>query len=585
MATPNLSIRSLLTLLGLLTASGVSYGQNYERYKPLSVPHERFDNQQSLQSEALSPVEGDDSTLVDRLEGVIVLDSANKVEVENAHEGEVGINYDFEDTSSLVYGPAAQQIIDRYIGGPITLRRLNQLSRDLILLYRRSGQPVVDVAIPEQKVTAGVVQVVVTEARIGRVTISDGCYFSAEKMQRWVSCTRRGDRIYENKLNNDLFWLNQNPFRSVTVDLLPGATKGTTDVAFKVNDVLPWRTYAGYEDTGVQSLGLNRLYTGFIYGNAFGSGGTLSYQYTADADFRRLHAHAVNFVQPINRRWSWNSYGSWARVSPDLGAFSQNGESWQAGLGLTKHLHKSRWRDTNISAGFDFKQTNNNLEFGGQSVQASAADLVQLRLSLFHLRRYCNDEYFFVFSDNFIGPGDGFTSDHNDAAFNTIRANTSTDYFYTRLRSERAWKPWAGWMSVGRFSGQLTTDRLLFSETLGLGGFDTIRGYDQRTLNGDAGWLASWELGPDLYRFGSCHRASTVRAFGFVDMGNAHILDPVPGEEANQFLISTGVGARLTLSHHTSLRIGYGYGFEDIAGSSNRQRIHIGLVSQFGKRP
>lgn len=584
MGTSNFALRvSLLIFIGSL--SSVGYAQNYERYKPLSVPPASTNSSSPIQREALAPVAGDDKILVDELVGVLVLDSIEKVEAEDAHEDVLGIAFDFEDRSSLIYSPAAAGIIQQYLAGPITLRRLNQLSRDLILLYRRAGQPVVDVVIPEQKITSGVVQVVVTEARIGRVTISDGCYFQAKQMKRWVYCTRRGDRIYESKLNNDLFWLNQNPFRRVTVDLAPGAAKGTTDVNFKVNDVLPWRSYVGYEDTGVQSLGLERLYAGLIYGNAFGSDGTLSYQYTADGDFSKLHAHALNFLKPISRAYSWNTYGSWARVSPDLGAFSQNGESWQAGLGLTRHIQKSRWRDTNMSIGLDFKQTNNNLEFGGQSVQNAAADLVQLRGSFFHLRRLCNDEYFFIASDNFIGPGDGFTSDHNDAAFNTIRPNTSTDYFYTRLRSERLWKPREGWMSVARFSGQLTTDRLLFSETLGLGGFDTIRGYDQRTLNGDSGWLASLELGPDLYKFGRCENRSSIRAFGFLDMGNAHIRSPVQGEVANQFLISTGIGARMSVSDHTSLRVSYGYGFEDVATSSNRDRLHIGLVSQFGPRP
>ena len=256
---------------------GLAQSQNYARYKPLTVSP-LPPATEAVELERLQAVEGSDEVLVDSLEGVIFIDGYDKLEPDDSHAGQSGIQYRFDDNSSLVYGQAVQSIVNRYLGGPVTLRNLNQLSRDIILHYRRCGQPVVDVAVPEQKITAGVVQIVVIEPRIGKVTVKDGCYFKGEDLCHWVNCTRHGDKIFESKLNNDLFWLNQNPFYRVSVDMEPGSTDGTTDVVFDIHDVMRIPAYFGYEDRGVRSLGLERLYAGLIYGNAFGPGGILSYQ-------------------------------------------------------------------------------------------------------------------------------------------------------------------------------------------------------------------------------------------------------------------------------------------------------------------
>ncbi|MEZ6116560.1 MAG: POTRA domain-containing protein [Pirellulaceae bacterium] len=186
-----------------------------------------------------------------------------------------------------------QQIIDRYLGQPITLRNLNQMARDIILHYRDCKQPIVDVAIPEQRITGGTVHVVVTETRIDRIVVQPGCYFDCCELSRWIHCTQTGDRIYEPNLESDLFWLNQNPFRRVTLDFQPGANIRIPGVIFKSCDVRPLRELHWVEMTRVcRTLNYGRYFGGFQYGNLFHRGGTLGYQYTTDEQFNRLNAHS-----------------------------------------------------------------------------------------------------------------------------------------------------------------------------------------------------------------------------------------------------------------------------------------------------
>ena len=583
MAIPFLPKRFALmacaALLSLGLGSQFSDAQDFERYKPktLDTPQNNIPQIQSSEIEAT----GSDKVLVKRLDAIKVLDAAAKVNPQDANAKAKGMILDFADRESLVYSEQFQSILQNYIGGPISLRKLNQLSRDIIQYYRQSDQPVVDVQIPEQKITGGTVQIIIVESRVGDVIMEAGPYYNPDILKKFIGSTYSGSRVYESSIMDDLFWLNQSPFRIVDVDLRPGSVEGTTDVVFHSNEVLPWRAYLGYEDSGVRGLDLERTYAGLVWGNAMGRNGMLSYQYTANATFDKLHAHAATWQKAFNREWSGQLSGSWATFSPTILPFlTQNGESWQATGQVFRHLQKNRYIDQSISLGMDYKSTNNNLEFGGVNVLGTGADLVNLRLGFRHLARQDNGDYFLIQNDLFVGPGNGFTAGHNAAAFSTIRAATTPDYIYNRLRTQSRFDM-GDMQLVVRNVGQYAFDRLLFSETLGMGGYDSIRGYDQRVFNGDSGWITNVEFGPKPFELagGSCN------FYGFFDMGKAYTRDPQPGEFNDLFLMSTGLGMRLSLSESSQLRLDYGHGLERAPGIATRDRIHVGYVHQFGPRP
>lgn len=577
--------RALALAAGLILSTDGLMAQDFERYRPKTIPVAPAPTVSP--QEELPPVEGSDRVLVDSLDAVIVLDHRDKVDANDAFDDYEGIHYRFDASGSLVRSSGFRTIVEGYLGKSITLRNLNQMSRDLILYYRQQGQPVVDIVIPEQRITAGTVQIIVTESRVGRVAIEGGCYFDRNQLRKWINCTKPGSRVYESSVANDLFWLNQNSFRRVNVDLRAGAAEGTTDVVFEVNDVKPWNGYFGYEDTGVRNLYLERLFAGVIWGNAFNRGGMLSYQYTADREFRRLHAHSVSYLEPINRCWSFQTYGSWATVDPIVNVgVDQNGESWQLGVGMFRHLTKNRQEDTSLSFGFDFKTTNNNLEFGGVRVSDSAADLAQLRMGYQSIKRYECEEYSIFAIDGFLGPGAGFTSDNTSTAFDTIRTNTSPDYIYGRLRAERLWTVRNRWQLVGRLRAQAASERLLFSETLGFGGYDSIRGYDQRDFSGDHGYILNVEFGPKPWKYCWGDRRQTLRAYGLFDIGTAWVESPRDSfEPEDETLTSIGVGMRWNIAERTNLRLDYAYGFNSSPLFDSGDRIHVGFVSLLGPRP
>jgi len=573
----------LLLFLGLC-AGTIAEAQNFERYRPQPLPIAPPSTPQL--DKPLPPVTGSDKILLENLKALVIVDSPNKVIAEGASSNDPGLRIDVANSNSLVYSAPFQQIAERYLNQPVSLHSLNQLSRDIILLYRTNQRPVIDVLIPEQKITGGAVQIVVIEGKIGEVFVQEGRFFAWDDTARWIESTQAGDVIYEPWLEDDLFWLNQNPFRRVGVDLKPGSVEGLTDVLFTVDDVFPVRGYVGYDDTGVRALGLERLSTGFTVGNVFGRGDIASYQYTTDSDFSRLHAHAATYTLPINRDYSFMTYGSWAGVDPSVPTgFNQNGESWITGFTLIRTLRKDRYVDENLRAGFDFKSTNNNLEFGGDNVYASTAQLDTIHLGYNYLERDDFDQYQILNAGTWIGPGAGLTPYNNASAFNSIRPDTTPQFIYARLHYEQAHNLNDQWQLTFRGTGQVSSDRLLYSEMLGFGGFDSIRGYDQRTANGDHGWQTSFELGPRPIPLCIKGQEGRLRLYGFTDLGEAFTMNPQPGEISDQFMSSAGFGARLSLGQNLAFRFDYAHNFNRVPTYDTLQRVHIGLIWQFGPLP
>ncbi|MBT6485920.1 MAG: ShlB/FhaC/HecB family hemolysin secretion/activation protein, partial [Planctomycetaceae bacterium] len=230
-ATGTIQFLALLAIC-VLSPSLVE-AQNFERYRP-KLPS-------NLEGESKLPdkpaeATGDPKILVEELKGVIFVDHQDKV-VKGAVDAS-GVQVRSDGGLQMLQTLCFQSVVEPYLGEPISLLRLNELVRDVIVFYRTNDQPVVDVSIPEQDVTDGVVQIVVTEGRIGEVRIDGACYFDPCYLVD-QTCAIHHSQIFESVLLRDLRWLNRNPFREVDLELTPGKKQGETDIVFHVHDRRP----------------------------------------------------------------------------------------------------------------------------------------------------------------------------------------------------------------------------------------------------------------------------------------------------------------------------------------------------------
>ena len=473
-------------------------------------------------------------------------------------------------------------LVVRYLGHPASLGVLHQLTREVVLYCRSHDRPVVDVLVPEQNVQTGTVQILVLEGRLGQVRVEGEKWFSAAVIAGAIRL-QSGEIIASHSLLEDLAWINRNPFRQVDLVFTRSPNPGATDLVLRTNDRLPLRLSAGYEDSGNALTGFDRVLAGVYWGNAFGLDHELGYQLSASPDFRKLVAHSGSYTVPLPAwRQAFTVSGSYAESRPDLagGFFTLKGRAWQVSARDRLPLPTYGAFTQELSAGIDFKRSNNNLAFGGMQVFAQENDIVQA-VTTYTVSR----------SDRFGATGGSFTltlspgglgAGNRTRVFRAARSFARSDYAYVRGEVERTTKLPAGLSWLVRGIGQFATANLLSSEQLGLGGAESLRGYEDHEANGDDGFILVNELhsrtGPVVSHLGFPAATDRLDPLVFWDYGIARSKKLLPGEAARIEMSSVGVGLRYSLSACFNLRAAYGWQLKD-SGVSDGRRTSRGHIS------
>jgi hemolysin activation/secretion protein len=472
---------------------------------------------------------------------------------------------------------AAESVVKEFIGHPLTRGDLGRLVRQMVIVCRNSDRPVVDVFAPPQDVSTGVIQLVVLVGRLGQLRVEGNKFFADRIMLRQMRVTP-GAEIAESSLLGDMDRMNHNPFRQVDLVYSRGAEAGSTDLVLRVRDTQPERGYVGYEDNGNELTGLGRVFAGVNLGNLWYDDHQFSYQYTRGTDWDRLEAHSASYTVLLPWRNIINVFGDWseAKTSSDAGLFNLVGISWQIGARYTIPLPVLKVYAQSLVAGVDYKWSNNNLAFGGTQVFSSPTNIAQGMLSYTGSRTDAHGSSQGSVT-MFFSPG-GIGGLNHDSEFGVQRAGAKADYTYFQANFSRLQKL-PGDYSIAFISlWQFAPDRLLASEQFGLGGAASVRGYDERIVDGDDGVSEQLEFRTPAWHFMGKVPDKT-QFLVFLDAGRDWQHDPIPGEGEFTF-ISAGPGVRLNIGKHGTIKADYGWQIERLP-ATRRGRPHISAVLSF----
>jgi hemolysin activation/secretion protein len=461
------------------------------------------------------------------------------------------------------------------LGAPITLQNLAALQRDAQLSYISHGQPFVDVTLPPQNINSGIVQIIVTAYHVGAVTVTGNRWFAAPLIIR-ESGLAPGDILALRPLRDDLAFLNQNPFRTVSLLFAPGATTGATNVELHVTDRLPLRLYASFDNQGVENLGRDEWSTGFTWGNAFGQDQILSYQFTRTT-LNRYTAHALNWTIPLPGDDKFLLFGADATERPQIGPFfNETGHSLQASLRNILTLPDAEPAPNirltaDIQLGYDYKTANNNLAFGGVDVFASAAAIDQFPLisDISETDRFGQTQL----SNMLVASPGGLTAGNNKSAFTLNEPGASPRYLYDNAALTRVTFLPAGFSLTSRLLAQAATTNLLYSEQLGLGGGAGLPGYVTDTALGSDGILLSQELRAPAFSLSHLLHMTlpdTEQLGAFWDSGHVSQVHPIYGAPGNADLASAGLDLHASLGRGTSLSFNIGWQLRPPPGTAKR---------------
>lgn len=529
-----------------------------------------------------SPRGVSDAPLVDNLRGIVIVPTPGDVR-SDGWPGVEGIWHDYDDFPQKV-----GDVLTSYLGTSVSLASLDEMIKATIRAYRNSDRPVVDVMLPEQDITSGVVQLVVVEGELNRIRV-EGVDADTEQYIRGMVDLEKGEVINNRDVLRNLTWLNRSPYRKVDLVYAPGYEFGTTDIILNTLESDPTFFYMGYEDSGTEALGRNRWLAGFNWGDAFGPDQGLSYQYTTSDDFSTVQAHSGAYMGALPWRHFLTIAGSYATVDSGIEAggttLESGGKNLQGSGRYSIPITMFRDQSHELKLGFDFKSTNNNLAFGGDEVFDTTTEIFQFALGYSILAQ---DRWGMTKAEvtGFFSPG-GVNGDNTDESFQEARNDANAKYNYGTLAIERQQRLPENWTLRMRGQGQVSDGNLLASEQMGVGGYDTVRGFDNRLVRGDQGIWGTVEVFTPATSIGRFmkwkNETDELRFLAFFDYGNVGNVNRLEDEPSSFVMSSVGVGLRWRYSDWFRLRLDYGLPVttKNLDGLDDSGRIHIGATANF----
>ena len=477
--------------------------------------------------------------------------------------------------------------LEPFLGKPLTLFDITAIKKTIISYYKSYGRPMVAIQVPEQDVTEGVVQFLITEGVLGKVESKGNKWFSDARLKNFIKL-KPGKPINEDKLVKNLDFMNRNPFRRTDAVYTPGEKPGTTDVELITKDRFPLRVYTGVDNTGLERTGKNRVFAGFNWGDAFGLDQQLSYQYTASTDFYKFQAHTANYSIPLPWQHTLTFYGGYSNIHADLPhpAKRTHGNSYEASMRYNitlspvgKYLHEFIW-------GGDFKRTNTNLEFEEQVFIPfhPYTNLTQFAFGYNGGLELSRSKTSFD-AEVYYSPG-GWVADQSKKVYDETRPGAKPTYAYFRGSVVYIQYLPMNFSVSGLFRGQIATTNLLPSEQFGLGGYNTVRGYEERQVNTDNAILTSVEVRSPmiglLQMIGTHKIKDGLQFLAFFDYGLGKDYARKGDISTHQWLMGVGPGLRYYIDPYLTVRLDYGFKLHRDHYEGNKNgRLHFSVIASY----
>ena len=527
--------------------------------------------------------------LVNQMLGIVLVPRPGDIRPDG-WPGVEGIWHDFNE-----FPRSVGLVLQSYLNKPVSLSSLDQMVKDVVVAYREGGRPVVDVLLPEQDITSGVVQLVVIESNLARIRV-EGVDADTEEFIRSQMRLQKGEVIRSTDILRDLSWVNRSPYRKIDMVYAPGFEFGTTDVILKsYKDRANW-FYTGYENSGTDFLGEDRIIFGFNFGDIFGPNRSISYQYTGDLDFEHIRANSLVYTHTLPWRHWVTVLASYVDIDsdpiPQGGAnfLDSEGDNVQLSARYGIQLDAKANRQREMDFGFDWKSNGNNLEFidlqNSANLQLFGSRVEIFQFSLGYQETFQWNRGVTQFDVRGVWSPGSFNHHNSDFVFQQSRAGSSSEYFYAIAGIEHQQRLREDWSARFRLQGQTANGNLQPSEQLGAGGYDTVRGFDQRVARGDGGFWGTFELyTPELSMgriFDWENETDSLRFLGFFDAANLSNVDLLPLEPTSFQIGSVGLGLRWNYSDWFKFRVDYGYPvFTENVIADESGRFHIGATATF----
>jgi hemolysin activation/secretion protein len=355
---------------------------------------------------------------------------------------------------------------------------------------------------------------------------------------------------------------NESPVKQTQVSLKSGANEGEVDATIKVVDDNPRKYSLSLDNTGTSSTGVYRLGVGFQHSNLWGRDHQLTVQYITNPEHpSQVTVFGAGYHVPLYGRGdSIDFVVGYSDV--DSGTVQQLFNVSGAGLIVLGrynfNLNRIDDYEHKISVGLDYKAFQNRvLTTNGVPL---VPDITLHPVSVAYAGEYRNERNALNFYGSLsYNPFEG----GNDAAQSDFKASrgsaggASAEYVIWRAGINYQRLLPADWTLRFAANAQTTRNALVAGEQFGVGGANSVRGFNERAYANDKGHQATVELiTPDVAgKIG--FNGGRLKFLAFYDTGNLSRNFIQPGEQTGLGVDSIGLGMRMTFRERLSVRMDF----------------------------
>ncbi|WP_407352049.1 ShlB/FhaC/HecB family hemolysin secretion/activation protein [Luteimonas sp. R10] len=498
-----------------------------------------------------------------------------------APDQRVNINEYIVRGNTVLDARAIERTVTPYLGPGRTMQDIESARAALQTAYQERGYQSVYVDLPEQQVSGGIVLLQVTETTVGTVTVAGAQHHDPEGLRERVPSLREGQVPDFNLAQEELTALNRSAKRQVIPLVKQGTQAGTMDVELKVEDRSPWRFGASVNNDHSPDTSALRSVLTAGHDNLWQKEHVASLTFfAAPENLDEANVWSGSYALPLGGPdWTleFSGYTSDSDVLTE-GSTNVTGRGHSLGVKLSRSLPMAGAWWHQLSAGIDFKDMDERVSLGDLEAQDVPLKYAPITLGYSGFRQgekhQIGTGVQIVFGTrSFLGYGsdeDEFDWKRykSDPSFAAVKFDLSDTY---TLESGSQWG--------GRLSAQISDTPLVSGEQFAAGGMYTVRGYRSAEALGDYGAVGSleWRTRP-LALWG----LQDWRLYTYLDAAWLKLREPLPEQEDEFSLGSTGVGSSFRLYDHFNFRFDYGYPLKD--GPTTTQgahRLHFSIGTSF----
>lgn len=454
----------------------------------------------------------------------------------------------------------------RRVAAPWTNRRIRTedligLRNALTRFYVSHGYLNSGAIVPDQVVREGVVEVRIIEGSLSDVEVTGNRYYRAGPLRRRLALGA-GTPLDVARLEERLQLLQQDDrIQRVRGRLVPGERPGEAILQVEVEEALPYRVWAEFDNHEPPSIGAMGGSVGLAHENLLGFGDTLSAEFAATKGLRRYEGH---YAFPFT---AWGTAllldAEYSESSVEESPFDEldiDSDYQSYGVGIRHPVYRSMNTELALGVRGEWRRSTNALLGSPFSFPGSGAENGRTKVSVLRfVQEWLRRERRMVF-----------------AARSTVTWGLDV-LGATDATPDGEFVAWLGQFQwAGRFGGvetlfrtdvQLSSDALPSLEQFAVGGHDSVRGYRENQLVRDQGVVSSVEVRLPLWRMKE--GVPVLQLAPFFDLGHSWNRNRGPGSRTT--LASLGVGLRWRVNRFADAQIYWGHDLNGVPTDGNLQ--------------